>query len=264
MGFKDSIKAGLKGWLEGDKKKEEFREVVKDAVSDGRLDAKDLKEIEEKRQELGVTEARDDRTVFRKAIYNEAVEAAKRDGELTQTDAHELDKIQKFLALRNDQVEKTRWDLARLRTLTEIRNGNLPVVPPNNASMRGMPMEPDEVAHYSVSVELGDMPTTRGSEGVPLVFGKPYEPYSAAASAMVTDAIRPQGEGTIIVTNKRLIIKTQSGKTAAIKYGPQTRIYVYSDGLRIEKTVGNTVLRFKSGSDEIAEIVAELMSAVMK
>ena len=260
MGIKDSIK----GWFEGDKKKEEFRDKVKEAVSDGRLDAKDLKEIEEKRQELGVTDARDDRTVIRKAIYNEAVAAVKRDGEITQTDAHELDKIQKFLALRNDQVEKTRWDLARLRTLTEIRNGNLPTVPPNNASMRGVPMEPDEIAHYSVSVELGDMPTTRGSDGVLLEWGKTYEPYSAAACGMVTDSIRPQGEGTIIVTNKRLIIKTASGKTAAIKFGPQTRIYVYSDGLRIEKTVGNTALRFKSGSDEIAEIVAELMSAVMR
>ena len=90
-----------------------------------------------------------------------------------------------------------------------------------------------------------------------------------AGAVLATQGQRPHEvflvrEGTIIVTNKRLIIKTQSGKTAAIKYGPQTRIYVYSDGLRIEKTVGNTVLRFKSGSDEIAEIVAELMSAVMK
>ena len=96
MVFKD-IKAGLKGWLEGDKKKEAFREKVKEAVADGRLDAKDLKEIEATRQELGVTEARDDRTVIRKAIYNEAVAAVKKEGEISQTDAHELDKIQKFL-----------------------------------------------------------------------------------------------------------------------------------------------------------------------
>ena len=34
---------GIKDWFGGDKKKEAFREVVKDAVADGRLDAKDLK-----------------------------------------------------------------------------------------------------------------------------------------------------------------------------------------------------------------------------
>ena len=64
MGIKDSIK----GWFEGDKKKEAFREKVKEAVSDGKLDAQDLKEIEEARQELGVTDARDDKTVIRRAI----------------------------------------------------------------------------------------------------------------------------------------------------------------------------------------------------
>ena len=122
-----------------DKKKEAFREKLKEAVSDGRLDSKDLKEIEQARQELGVSDARDDRTIIRREIYNEAVAAVKRDGEISATDQHELDKIQKYLALRNDQVEKTRWDLQRLRTLTEIRNGNLPIVPPNNASRTSSP-----------------------------------------------------------------------------------------------------------------------------
>jgi len=259
MGIKDSIK----GWFEGDKKKEAFREKVKEAVSDGRLDAKDLKEIEEARQELGVTAARDDRTVIRREIYNEAVQALKKEGDITATDQHELDKIQKFLALRNDQVEKTRWDLQRLRTLTDIRNGNLPMVPPNNASMRGVALEPDEVAHYSLSVEIGDMPTTRGSEGVAMEVGKPYEQYSVAACAMASDNIRPQGDASLIITNKRLVIRTATGKTAAIKYGA-SKIYLYVDGVRVEKTVGNTVLRFKSQSEEIAEIVAELLAAVMK
>ena len=158
MGIKDSIK----GWFEETRKGGLPREG-EGSVSDGKLDAKDLKEIEEVRQELGVTDARDDRSI---TDANEAVQAAKRDGDISATDQHELDKIQKFLALRNDQVEKTRWDLARLRTLTDIRNGNLPTVPPNNASLRGVQLEPDETAHYSLSVELGDLPVTRGSDGV--------------------------------------------------------------------------------------------------
>jgi hypothetical protein len=263
MGIKD-IKAGIKGWLEGDKKKEAFREKVKEAVADGRLDAEDLKNIEEARQELGVTDARDDKTVIRRAIYNEAVSAVKKDGEVTQTDAHELEKIQKFLALRNDQVEKTRWDLARLRTLTEIRNGNLPVVPGNNASLRGMQMEPDETAHYSLSVELADLPVTRGNDGIAMQWGKPYESYSVAGHALPSDGARPQGEGSLIITNRRLVIKTESGKAAAIRLGPQAKLFLYGDGLRVEKTVGNTILRFKSKSEETGEIVAELLTAVMK
>ena len=259
MGIKDSIK----GWFEGDKKKDAFREKVKEAVSDGKLDARDLKEIEEARQELGVSDARDDRTVIRREIYNEAVQAAKREGDITATDQHELDKIQKFLALRNDQVEKTRWDLARLRTLTDIRNGILPTVPPNNASLRGAQLEPDEVAHYSLSVELGDLPSTRGNDGVRMEPGKPYEQYSVAACAMPADGLRPQGDASLVITNKRLVIRTASGKTAAVKFD-QSKIFLYVDGVRMEKTVGNTVMRYKSQSDEIAEIVAELLAALMK
>ena len=261
MGLKD-IKAGIKGWLEGDKKKEAFREKVKEAVADGKLDAEDLKNIEEARQELGVTDARDDKTVIRRAIYNEAVSAVKKDGELTQTDAHELEKIQKFLALRNDQVEKTRWDLARLRTLTEIRNGNLPTVASNNASVRGVAMEPEEIAHYSMSVEIADLPSTRGNDGIQL---QPvYESYSVAGHALPAEGARPQGDGTLIITNRRLVIKTESGKAAAIRLAPQAKIFIYGDGLRIEKTVGNTVLRFKSKSEETGEIVAELLAAVIR
>lgn len=260
MGIKDSIK----GWFEGDKKKEAFRDKVKEAVSDGKLDARDLKEIEEARQELGVTDARDDKTVIRRAIYNEAVQAAKRDGEITATDAHELDKIQKFLALRNDQVEKTRWDLARLRVLTEIRNGNLPTVAANNASVRGVQFEPDEVAHYSLSVELADLPVTRGNDGIAMAWGKPYEQFSVSPHALPGEGARAQGDASLILTNRRLIIKTESGKTAAIRYGPTAKISLYSDGLRLDKTVGNTILRFKSKSEETGEIVAELLAAVMK
>ena len=260
MGIKDTIK----GFFEGDKKKEAFRDKVKEAVSDGKLSAQDLKEIEETRQELGVTDARDDRTVIRRAIYNEAVQAVKKDGDITATDAHELDKIQKFLALRNDQVEKTRWDLARLRTLSEIRNGNLPTVAANNASLRGVSLEPGEVAHYSLSVELADLPNTRGNDGLAKQWGKPYESYSVGAFAMPADGMRSQGEGSLVITNKRIVIRTESGKTAAIRLAPDSKLFMYGDGLRIEKTVGSTALRYKSKSDETAEIVAELLTAVMK
>jgi hypothetical protein len=253
---------GIKDWFGGDKKKATYREKLKEAVSDGKLDSRDIKELAKLQQELEVPSAAEDRTVMRREIYNEAVAAAKSDGELTGTDAHELSKIQKFLALRDDQVEKTRWDLARLRTLTDIRNGNLPVVPDNNASLRGVPMEPGEVAHYSLSVELGDLPVTRGNDGLPMVFGQPYESYSVAGHAMPADNIRPQGDASLIITNQRLVIRTGSGKIAAIKFSPAAKIFLYSDGLRLEKTVGSTALRFKSKSEETSEILAELITAV--
>lgn len=41
-------------------------------------------------------------------------------------------------------------------------------------------------------------------------------------------------------------------------------VFLYGDGLRIGRTVGNTILRFKSKWDGTAEIVGELPSALMR
>jgi hypothetical protein len=255
---------GIKDWFGGDKKKAAFREKIKEAVQDGKLDSHDLKKLEEFRKEMDLAGAGDDRTVLRREVYNEAVAAVKKDGEVTATDAHELAKIQKFLALRDDQVENTRWDLQRLRTLTEIRHGNLPSVPASNPSLRGVQLEPDETAHYTMTVEMFDQPSTRQADGLRMEFGKPYEPESAKMHVLPEDGAKPQGEGSLIITNRRLVLKTGGGKIAAIRYGPTALIHLYSDGLRLERTVGNTLLRFKSRSEETCEVVGELLSAVMK
>ncbi|HEY4997533.1 MAG TPA: hypothetical protein VII36_00245 [Usitatibacter sp.] len=255
---------GIKDWFGGDKKKAAFRDKIKEAVSDGKLDSQDLRKLEEYRKELEVSGAGDDRTVLRREVYNEAVAAVRKDGEVTATDAHELAKIQKFLALRDDQVEKTRWDLARLRTLTEIRHGNLPTVPSNNSALRGVQLEPDEVAHYSMTVELFDQPSTRQADGLRMEWRQPYEVDAAKAHVLPEAGAKPQGEASLVLTNRRLILKTEGGKIAAIRYGPQAQIYLYSDGIRLERTVGNTLLRWKSKSEETAEIVGELLAALMK
>ncbi|HUP97552.1 MAG TPA: hypothetical protein VM073_06420 [Usitatibacter sp.] len=51
---------------------------------------------------------------------------------------------------------------------------------------------------------------------------------------------------------------------AAVEYSPQANLYLYNDGLRIERTVGNTILRFKSKSDGTAGTTGELLSALMR
>jgi len=255
---------GIKDWFGGDKKKAAYREKLKEAVSDGKLSSHDMKELEKLRKDLDVPNAAEDRTVMRREIYNEAVGAKRREGSLSATGVHELSKIQKFLALRDDQIESTKWDLVKLRTLTEIRHGNLPTVPPNNAALRGVEMEPGEMAHYSMSVEMLDLPTTRQNDGLRVQFGAPYEQGSALMHVLPEDGAKAQGDASVILTNRRLVVKTGSGKTAAVRFAPQALINLYSDGIRLERTVGNTILRFKSKSPETAEIVGELLGQLMR
>ncbi len=255
---------GYKDWFGGDKKKAAYREKVKEAVSDGRLDANDMQQLKALRQELDVTDAADDKTQYRREIYNEAVDAARSKGQLTATGAQELAKIQKFLALRDDQIEKTKWDVQRLRTLTDIRQGNLPTVPPSNIALRGITFENGEIAHYSMTVGVLDQSgSVRNAEGVKVNWGVPYEEGSALAHTLPVENAKPVGESSLVLTNQRLILKTGS-RVAAVKYSREAQVFVYCDGIRLPRTVGHTLLRFRSGSDSTAEIVAELLSALMR
>jgi hypothetical protein len=186
---------GIKDWFGGEKakKKEQLRDKVKDAVSDGKLSNTDLMEIKALQQELDVTPAADDKTELRREIYNEAVGVAKDKGAISETGVHELAKIQKFLALRDDQVEKTKFQVTRLRTLTEVKAGNMPTVPGNSMALRDVTLEAGEIPHYVMQVDVLDQPMTRGQDGLAMVPGKGYPEGEAAGHGLPTTAPRRWG-----------------------------------------------------------------------
>ena len=254
---------GIKDWFGGDKKKAQFRDKVKEAVSGGKLSSADLEKLETLRKELEVEDPADDKTQLRRDIYNRAVAAVKAGGQLGTAEAAELAKIQKFLALSDDQVEKTRRNLTRFRTLTEIREGTLPTVPTSNVALRGVQFEPGEVAHYCVSAELLDQPATGREEGIRAQWNARYEVDSVLALELPAEGAKPLGQGNLIVTNRRLIFKGDP-KSAAVKFAPDAQIYLYTDGIRLQRTMGNTLLRYRAQSEETAEIIAELVFIFMR
>jgi hypothetical protein len=250
---------GIKDWFGGDKKKAAYREKVKEAVADGKLSSTDIQKLQELREQLDVTDAADDRTSIRREIYDEAFDAKKSKGELNQTGIHDLAKIQKFLALRDDQIADKKVEVNRLRMLTEIRKGNMPLVPPTHAALRGVKLEPDEVAHYSVQVQM--LSTSRvGDDGMPVGVNFRYDEGASRAHFLPEEGAKPVGEGIVIITNQRLIIKTESGRVASVQYGGEGQAFLYNEGLRVKGTMNQTLLKFKSGADETAEIVGELLA----
>jgi hypothetical protein len=256
---------GIKDWFGGDKKKQAYREKVKEAVADGKLSSNDLQELAKLQQELDVTDAADDRTSLRRELYNDAVDAARSKGQLTQTGVQDLAKIQKFLALRDDQVEKTKIEVNRLRTLTEIRRGNLPVVPPTNVALRGVQMESGEVPHYCLAVEILDQGRIAGdSKGMEVLGPFKYEEGASRAHFLPEEGAKPLGEGNVILTNHRLVFKTGDGRTASVRFGGEVPFFLYNEGLRITKTMGSTLLKFKTKSDDTAEIVGELLAKLTR
>lgn len=255
---------GLKDFFGGGKKKDELAEKAKEVIAeDGKLTPQTTAKLKAFAEENEASLA-DDKTRMRRDIYNSAVGMAKARGKLSEGEAAELAKMQKFLALRDDQVEKTRFDLARLRTVTDIRQGKLPIVSDSNVALRGVPFDPGEIAHYSLQVDIQDRPGAGGMQGVPAKWATPYAPNSARAHTLPGEGAKDLGDGYLIFTSKRLVLRPSQGKLAAVAWAPEAKLYLYGDGLRIERTVGNTILRFRSKSEGTAEIVGELLAALMR
>jgi hypothetical protein len=252
---------GIKDWFGGGKKAE-FREKAKEVLAEGKLKPGKAAELAKVAKAHDVEDAGDDKTMLRREIYNKAVGAVKSGGQLTEVEAAELAKIQKFLDLRDDQVEKTQWDLARFRTLTAIRQGHLPTVPSSNVALRGVPLDSGEIPHYAVPVEAHDAPSTNGQDGVAMKWATPYRVLSAKGHALPMANTKVVGEGYLILSSKRLVFKGAS-RTAAVPWSPQAALSLYADGLRLERTVGHTLLKFKTSSADTAEILGELLAALM-
>ena len=253
---------GIKDLFGGGKKKAEAREAAKEVAGTGKINADKVEQLKKVSEEHGVDFA-DDKTMLRKEIYNKAAGIAKGRGKLTDAEAGELAKIQKFLDLRDDQVEKTKFDLTRLRTLTEIRQGKLPLVAATNVAIRGAQLSSGEVVHYAVQVNVFDRANTAGRNGMPVKWGQPYVINSAKSETLPADGAKEVGEGYLLITSKRLLFRSPT-KAAAVDYSPQANLYLYYDGVRIERQVGHTLLKFKSGSGDTAEIIGELLAALMK
>src|SRR5688572_28029382 len=99
--------------------------------------------------------------------------------------------------------------------------------------------------------------SVRQNEGVRIEWGVPYAEGAAAIYKLPVETAKPIGESSLILSNKRLILKTGT-RIAAVKFAREAQMFLYSDGLRLPRTVGSTLLRFRSGSDSTAEIVGTL------
>ena len=253
---------GIKDWFVGDRKKEAFREEAKE-VLEGRITPGKVDELIKAARKHNVDNPADDKTQLRREVFNKAAGAVRAQGHLSSREIDELAKIQKFLALRDDQVERTKWDLAKLRTLTEIRKGKLPTVPANSAALRGVQLLSGETPHYAVQVDVLDRGSMGANAGVPVKWGADYVINAAKGHSLPEDGNKELGAGYLFITNKRLFFKGEN-RSAAVEYSPKASLFLYGDGIRIERSVGNTLLRFKSRSDETAEIAGELLAALMR
>ncbi len=254
---------GLKDMLFGKKEdanKVAYRDEVKKAVADGKLTPEKVKRLEKLKNQLDVGAAAQDFTMVRREQYQTAADAMMAHGKLTDAEEKELQRIQAFLGLKDQQVAQTKVELGRLRMLTDMRAGKFPEISPANVLMRGLKLAEGEVAHWgeiTILLEGEDVGGTVGA-GLKLMPNMIYQPGSVGTSMVPLKGATPMDEGHLIMTSLRLIMKGQT-KMTAFTYDKPEEINLYKDGVRLRLGKGRAVL-FKFRSLESADFIGLLMA----
>lgn len=254
---------GLKDMLFGKKEdanKVAYRDEVKKAVADGKLTPEKVKHLEKLKNQLDVGAAAQDFTMVRREQYQTAADAMMAQGKLTETEEKELQRIQAFLGLKDQQIAQTKVELGRLRMLTDMRAGKFPEISSANVLMRGLKLAEGEVAHWgeiAIMLEGEDAGGSVGA-GVKLLPNMAYQPGSVGTSMVPLKGATPMDEGHLIMTSLRLVMKGQT-KVTAFTYDKPEEINLYKDGVRLRLGKGRAVL-FKFRSLESADFIGLLMA----
>ncbi len=237
MGFFSGISDKIAAMRQHSKDKKEFLAGVLRAAEDGKLTDDEIKEIQSRYKELELTQ--DDLKGIRAQAYNAALRAAKADGVVTAEEEAELTKLQQFLMIPESEIAKSKKELARLRLLTEIQNGNPPTVRVSNVIL-----QKTEVAHWSEPASILEERVVRrryegGSQGLSfrVMKGVSYRVGSHRGHIVTDTAVVPVSSGELIVTNKRVIFRGDA-KSFNIRLDKLLELNFYSDGVRLTDEKG--------------------------
>ena len=238
-------------------KKEFFAGIIK-AAEDGKLTDDEIKELQVRYKELELT--RDDLKSIRAQAYNAALRAAKSDGVVTAEEEAELGELQQFLMIPDSEIAKSKKELARLRLLTEIQNGNPPTVSTPNVIL-----QKSEMAYWSEPASILEERVVKrryegGSHGFSFRIAKGVS-YRVGAHRghIVTDtAVVPVSSGELIVTNKRVIFRGDA-KSFNLRLDKLLELNFYSDGVRLTDDKGKPrVVKFAEEGN--ADVVGATLS----
>lgn len=237
MGFFSGISDKITIVRQRSKDKQEFFADLIKAAQDGKLADDEIKEIQARYKELDLTQ--EDLKSIRAQAYNAALRAAKSDGIVTADEEAELGKLQNFLMIPESEIATSKKELARLRLLTEIQNGNPPTI-----SVFNVILQKSETAYWSEPASLIEERVVKrryegGSQGFSFRIAKGVS-YRVGAHRghLVTDtAALPVSSGELIITNKRVIFRGDA-KSFNLRLDKLLELNFYSDGARLTDDKG--------------------------
>ena len=233
MGLFSNLSAKLSEMRQRSRDKKEFFTTLLSEAATGKLTDSEMKQLEAQYHALGLTP--NDLKNVRAQAYCAALRAAESGGVVTAEEELELGKLQQFLMIPDAEIASSKRELAKLRFLSELKNGT----PPPAISVQNVILQRGETAYWSEPASLlEDRVVSRryegGSQGLSfrIMKGVTYR-VGAYRGHLVSDkAVLPVSSGNLIITNRRVIFQGDS-KSFAFSLNKMLELHLYSDGIRL-------------------------------
>lgn len=214
--------------------KKEFKQALLQAVNDGKLTNEEINELDKKKKDFGLTD--EDVKEMKSEIFATAFAVAKSDKQVTKDEEQELLSIQKYLGLADDEIQSSKKELARLRLLNEIQQGNMPTVQVTN-----LIMQKDEKAYWIESATLAEEKVLRrrfegGSQGVSfrIMKGVSYRVGGFRGHSVSETGVVAVSNGDLILTSKRIVFRGDK-KSFAVKLDKILDTQLFTNGLQFSE-----------------------------
>jgi len=239
--------------------KNDFKNALLQAVSDGKITSKEINELEEKKIDLGLTD--EDVRQMRTDVYTKAFLVAKNDKQITKEEEIELQSIQEYLGLNDAEIQINKKELARLRLLNEIQLGNLPTITVSN-----LVLQKNERAYWVEPVIMAEEKVIRrkyegGSQGMSfrIMKGVSYRVGGHRGHLTSETGVVAVSEGELVITNKRVIFRGDK-KSFATKLENILDIQIFSNGFQFSENNKSKprLLKFKQEGNH--DIIGAILS----
>jgi hypothetical protein len=259
MDLLNSLIQKYKDSKQKDLDKKAYKEMLLKAVSDGILSEDEITELTKKKEAAGLS-GKDVESIKTKA-YLSAFGAVKADQRATEEEERELHKIQKYLQIEDVEIEITQKELARLRLLAEIKDGNLPdLIITNLITQKG------ERIYWIEPAILAEEKVVRrryegGSQGVSLriMKGVSYRVGASRGNLISDTEIVAVSRGEFIVTNKRAIFRGD-GKSFAFKLDKLLDLQLMANGIYLAEANKAKPRMIKFAEEGNSDIIGAVLS----
>ena len=211
---------------------ESYEHMLAEAVSDGVLSQAELEELAAL-QRKGALSSTDVRAAGI-AIYRDALEAAAADSRLTPEEDAALRRLQQQLGLTESDLAADLTQVARLRTLARIEEGNFPDV------RSPIQLVPDERCYWAVQTTLAERlavgATRHELKGITSNVGSSlsFDDDRELDALRPADDILPSDLGVLVITSRRTVFQG-ARKTVSVPHARLASVTLYDDGIRIDE-----------------------------